>query len=283
MNMLAFLDYTPIPKLHLGPLSLSPHGIATGVGFLAGARLMLPDAKARGIDEDHLWRLLTRAIIAALIGARFAYVLNHLGDYTDRPLEALRVWEGGASLLGGIVFAVLAAIPEMRRQRLDFWTVMDAAAPGLALGIAIGRVGDLIVGDHLGKQTDFLLGYRCTDADSASPCNAPIGQAVHQPALYDLVSVLALLGLLLWLRRRRPSTGSLFLTFVAWYGIGRLAEDFFRIDETHGLFLTSSQWAATFAVLTAVVLLITGRRPGTGLHEPGLLDAREPERARVSG
>jgi len=283
VNLLAFLDYTPIPNLHLGPLSVSPHGIATGVGFLAGARLMLPAAKARGIDEDHLWRLLTRAIIAALIGARFTYVLNHLGDYTDRPLEALRIWEGGASLLGGIVFAVLAAIPEMRRQRLDFWTVMDAAAPGLALGIAIGRVGDLIVGDHLGKQTHFLLGYRCSGAESASPCNAPIGQAVHQPALYDLVSVLALLGLLLWLRRRRLSTGSLFLTFVAWYGIGRLAEDFFRIDETHGLFLTSSQWAATLAVLTAVVLLSTGRRPGTGLHEPGPLDAPEPERPRVSG
>jgi len=281
--VIVFLDYTPIPMLHLGPLSVSPHGIATGVGFLAGARLMLPAAKARGIDEDHLWRLLTRAIIAALIGARFAYVLNHLGDYTDRPLEALRVWEGGASLLGGMVFAVLAAIPEMRRQRLDFWTVMDAAAPGLALGIAIGRVGDLIVGDHLGKQTDVLLGYRCTGADSASPCNAPIGQAVHQPALYDLVSVLALLGLLSWLRHRRLPTGSLLLTFVTWYGIGRVAEDFFRIDETHGLFLTSSQWAATIGVLIAVVLLITGRRPGTRLYEPGPSDEPEPERPRVSG
>jgi prolipoprotein diacylglyceryltransferase len=95
--------------------------------------------------------------------------------------------------------------------------------------------------------------------------------------------VLALLGLLLWLRRRRLSTGSLFLTFVAWYGIGRLAEDFFRIDETHGLFLTSSQWAATLAVLTAAVLLITGRRPGTRVHEPGPLDAPEPERPRANG
>jgi phosphatidylglycerol---prolipoprotein diacylglyceryl transferase len=274
MSVLALLDYAPIPKLHLGPLSVSPHGIATAVGFLAGARLMLPAAKARGIDEEHLWRLLTRALIGALVGARFAYVVNHLGDYTDRPLEALRVWEGGASLLGGIAFAVLAAIPEMRRQRLDFWTVMDAAAPGLALGIAIGRVGDLIVGDHLGKPTDFLLGYRCTGADSASPCNAPVGQAVHQPALYDLVSALALLGVLLWLRRRRLSTGSLFLTFVAWYGAGRVAEDFFRIDDTHGMFLTSSQWAATVAVLIAVVLLVTGRRPGTRRQEPAPLDAR---------
>jgi len=268
IDALAFLDYTPITEIHLGPLVVSPHGIGTAVGFLAGAYLMRPAAAARGVDETHLWRLLTRAIVGALIGARLAYVLNHLGDYTDRPLEALRVWEGGASLLGGIVGAIVAAWPEMRRQRLDFWTMMDAAAPGLALGIAIGRVGDLIVADHLGKQTDFFLGYRCSGADTASPCGARIGQAVHQPAFYDLVSVLALLGFLLWLRRRPLATGTLFLTFALWYGTGRVAEDFFRVDATHGLGLTASQWFAVAMVTVTIVLLVSGRRPGTSVHAP---------------
>lgn len=266
--VLGFLDYTPILDLAPGPLTISPHGLGAAVGFLAGARLMRPAARARGIDDTVLWRLLTRAIIGALIGARLAYVLNHIGSYSDRPLEALRVWEGGASLLGGIVAAIAVALPEMRRQRLDFWTVMDAAAPGLALGIAIGRVGDLLVADHLGKPTDFVLGYRCTGADTSSPCTAPIGQAVHQPALYDLVAVLALLGFLLRLRRRPIAAGTLFLAFTAWYGTGRVAEDFLRIDETHGLFLTASQWFAVVAVVTATVLLVTGHRPGRRLHEP---------------
>lgn len=265
----AFLDYTPIVNINVGPLAVSPHGIGTAVGFLAGARLLLPATRARGIDDELVYRLLTRAIIAALIGARLAYVLNHLSHYTDNPLEALRVWEGGASLFGGIVFAILAALPEMRRHRLDFWNVMDAAAPGLALGIAIGRVGDLIVADHLGKPTDFFLGYRCTSADTSSPCIAPLGQAVHQPALYDLASALALLGLLLWLRRRSLRTGSLFLTFVAWYGTGRVVEDFFRIDETHGLGLTASQWFSAAAVATAIAMLIRRRTVPEALRHPG--------------
>ena len=282
--MIAFLDYTLILDLVPGPLTVSPHGVGTAVGFLAGARLLLPATRARGIDDAVTYRLLTRAIVAALIGARFAYVINHLGDYADRPLEALRVWEGGASLLGGIVAAVLSAIPEMRRQRLSFWSVMDAAAPGLALGIAIGRVGDLVVADHLGKPTDFFLGYRCTEADAASPCIAPIGQAVHQPALYDLVSVLALLGLLLWLRHRPMRTGSLFLVFVAWYGAGRVVEDFFRIDETHGLGLTSSQWFALAATLIAVALLVTGvreRRSRVAPSAPSAPEADVEERRRT--
>ena len=62
----------------------------------------------------------------------------------------------------------------------------------------------------------------------------PIGQGVHLPALYDLVSVTALLGLLL-LRRRPRRHGYLILIFAAWYGTGRFIEDFLRIDETHGM------------------------------------------------
>ena len=259
---LAFLDYTPIVDFNVGPLTISPHGIGTAVGVMAGAQLLLPATRRRGIDDEVIYRLLMRGVIGAIIGARLAYVVNHIGDYIDKPVEVFALWEGGLSLLGGLAVAILVTLPEMRRQRLDFWNVMDAAAPGLALGIAIGRVGDLVVADHLGKATDFPLGYRCSGADTASPCIAPIGQAVHQPALYDMASALLLLGLLLWLRRRQLGIGSLFLTFVAWYGTGRVIEDFFRIDETHGLGLTASQWVSLAAVGTAVVLLVTGRRPG---------------------
>jgi prolipoprotein diacylglyceryltransferase len=70
------------------------------------------------------------------------------------------------------------------------------------------------------------------------------------------------------LRRRSLATGTLFLTFVAWYGIGGLTEDFFRIDDTRGLFLTASQSAAAGAVLTAATLLIGGHRPGRRSHVP---------------
>jgi len=257
---LAFLDYAAIVELKLGPLAISPHGIGTAFGFLAGAKLLLGATRRMSIPDDHILTALTRAIIAALVGARLAYVLNHLGQYSDRPLEALRVWEGGASLLGGITAAMAVALPYLHRRGHPLWPLLDAAAPGLALGIAIGRVGDLVVADHLGKPTDFFLGYRCTDADTSSPCVAPIGQAVHQPALYDLASVLVLLGLLLWLGRHRLRSGTLFLVFVAWYGAGRVVEDFFRIDETHGLGLTASQWFSAAAVVLAIGTLVARRR-----------------------
>ena len=186
--MLAALSYDPIVHLVIGPFRLSPHGLGIAIGFLIGARVMIPAAEKRGITADDVSTLLVRAAIGAIIGARIAYVVNHFGEYSDDPLAILRIWEGGISLLGGFAGAIIAAIPEMRRRRLSFWQVMDAAAPGMAVGVIIGRIGDLIVADHLGKATDFSLGYRCPPAgvETAVDCVAGPGGVVHQPALYDL-------------------------------------------------------------------------------------------------
>jgi len=260
--VLAFFDFDPIVKIHLGPLAVSPHALGIVFGFLAGARLARPEMRRRGITDAQLYDCLYRAALGAAIGARVAYVINHLGEYRGHPLDAFAVWKGGISLLGGIFGALVAVYPLMRRKRLPFLSTMDAAAPGMALGILIGRVGDLIVGDHLGKPTDFALGFRCTGADSASPCVAPLGHAVHLPALYDLVSVTVLLGVLLVLRRRRHADGLLILFFAVWYGTGRFAEDFFRIDVTHGTGLTGSQWTSIVSVLVGVGLLVRLARHG---------------------
>ena len=195
-----------------------------------------------GIPDEEVYPLFTRAAIGAIIGARVAYVINHFGEY-DSVLDILRVWEGGISLLGGITGAVLLAVPRMRNRRLSFWKIMDAAAPGLALGIVVGRIGDLVIGDHLGKVTDFFLGYQCPAAgvDVGSPC-VP-GTIVHQTALYDQFFAFVVLMVLLRLRRRPHFEGFLAMVFVAGYATSRLIEDFLREDLRH-FGLTGSQWWA---------------------------------------
>lgn len=256
---LALLEFTPIVTLDIGPLSVSPHGIGTAVGFVAGARLLLPATRAIGVDDELVFQMLYRAAIGALVGARLAYALNHWADFADDPVSVLAVWEGGISLFGGIAGGVVAAMTVMRRERLSFWRLMDAAAPGLALGIAIGRIGDLVVADHLGKTTDFALGFRCTGVDTASACIAPLGGGVHQPALYDFLSVSMLLVVLLALRRRARWPGFLIMVFAAWYGAGRFLEDLFRIDETVAFGLSGSQLTALTLTTVATGWLVLAR------------------------
>jgi phosphatidylglycerol:prolipoprotein diacylglycerol transferase len=265
--VLGAISYDPIVRVHIGPLSISPHGVFIAVGFMVGAWFMLPESRKRGMADDVIYPLFTRAAIGSLIGARLAYVINHAGDYLSSPLDALLIWEGGISLLGGFFGAVIAAVPRMRKERLSFWKVMDSAAPGMALGVVIGRTGDLIIADHLGKVTSFFLGYRCPPlgVETGSPC-APTelvsrtpGAVVHQTALYDQLLALVLLVVLVRLRRKAHYDGFLILVFALGYGMARIIEDFLR-EDTRRLGLTASQWTAIATVTLCLYTLTVLRR-----------------------
>jgi len=296
-SALAYISYHPLVHVKFGPFSISPHGVGIAVGFLAGARLMLPEARRKGIRDEQVYSLLTRAAIGAIIGARLAYVVNHAGDYSS-PIEIFKVWHGGISLLGGIAGAILLALPKMKSERLSFWKVMDAAAPGIALGVIIGRIGDLIVADHLGTRTNFFIGYKCPafNVPTASPCaptnltDRTVGAVVHQTAMYDFFSSILLLIVLLRLRRKPRYDGFLILVFAVWYGAMRIVEDFLREDVRH-FGLTGSQWSSIVVVAVCLALLTFYRRtprvgrwdelpPADGPSEP--IDDEESSPASLS-
>jgi phosphatidylglycerol:prolipoprotein diacylglycerol transferase len=256
-----------------------------------------------GPDENDIWNTLFWALIGAIIGARVGYVIGHFSEVTDGGDDILgifRVWEGGISLIGGITGAVLLALPYMRKSRMGFWRTMDLAAPGLALGIIIGRIGDLVIGDHLGKPTEMVLGWRCLGTlQGAEPIPADryvesvrFGEypslgcfdvTLHQTALYDLFSTILLLGVLLWLGRKARNSGFLILVFTIWYSAMRVITDFLRVDRRY-FGLTGSQLMTITVGLIAIYLLARyrGAPPqyavppgGPGDEPPGAGD-REP-------
>jgi phosphatidylglycerol:prolipoprotein diacylglycerol transferase len=234
------------------------------------------------------------SLIGAIVGARVAYVIAHASDFAS-PLEWLYVWKGGISLLGGIAGATIANAVNIRRFGLRFFQVADALTAPLALGIAIGRIGDLIIGDHLGKPTSWILAWTYHGGRLAPPfiCNGTSCQAqlqgnqieiikrgsaelhsgletiatgvgVHQTAMYDMLIAWALFGFLWWFIREPRREGTATLAFAIWYGCARLLEDFLRIDKRFGP-LTGSQWTALTVVVVSVALLTlraTTKRPG---------------------
>ena len=262
------LAWEIIPRFQLGPLAISPHGLGIALGYLLGAQLMVRRAKRLGgPDEGEIWNALFYALIGAIVGARAGYVLGHFSEVTKSGADILgifKVWEGGISLLGGIVGAVVFALPYMRKKSMGFWRMADLAAPGLALGIVIGRIGDVMIGDHLGKPTGFLLGWRCLGTPEGAPRSAQeyfsavqLGDPpslgcfdvmLHQTAIYDFFSTLLLLGTLLYVGRRMRNNGLLAIVFVLWYGAARLVTDFLRVDRRY-LGLTGSQITALSAVV----------------------------------
>jgi len=187
---------------------------------------------------------------------------------------------------------VLAALPILRRARVHLPRFLDAAAPGFALGVVIGRIGDLVIWDHLGDPAHgwwrnvgltMKQGYHLAPGFGPSPaeplpagmtCDSAAkipkfyaGCTYHQPALYDFLGALLLLAFLLWLRRRRTRAGVSILAWGAWYGTERFAIDFTRsIDERFGG-LTGTQWLAVVLAVTCAVTLVVIRVRGYGLGE----------------
>ena len=276
-----------MPRIHIGSLAISPHGIGIAVGFLIGAQLMVRRSRRLGgPDEQEIWNTLFWALIGAMVGARVAYVIGHFSEVTNGGSDLLgvfKVWEGGISLLGGITGGVVGAVPYIRAHRLGFWRLADLAAPGLALGIAVGRIGDLVIGDHIGKPTSFWLGWRCLAESGAAPESAEVYRAaldrgvppslgcydivLHQTALYDFISSWVLLGVLVWVGRKSLRVGTLALIFPVWYGAMRLITDFLRVDKRY-FGLTGSQITALTVMLIALYLLARYRGAPPQYAEP---------------
>lgn len=289
--MLTFdpMQWEILSRIHLGPLAISPHGIGIAVGYLLGAQLMVRRARrVSGPNENDIYNALFYALIGAIVGARAGYVLGHLPEVTDSGRDLLgifKVWEGGISLLGGITGAVLFALPYALRHKMGVWRSLDLAMPGLALGIVIGRIGDLVIGDHLGRPTSFALGWRCLGEVGGTP-PVPAGVyrealqrgeppslgcfdlTLHQTALYDFFSTILLLCLLLYLGRRARNEGFLVIVFVIWYGTMRVITDFLRVDRRY-LGLTGSQIWALLVVLACLYLLARYRGAPPRRAAPG--------------
>lgn len=305
---LASVGWPVLDRFRFGDsIAISPHGLGIAVGFMVGAWLFTKLAVRRGVPVEAANSVVFWSLIGAVVGARVAYVIAHVSEF-ESPLEWIQIWKGGISLLGGIAGATIANAVNIKRQayRFRFFQIADAIVPALALGISVGRIGDLIIGDHLGKPTSWLLAwtyeggtlappFSCTPetADTGGRCTAVLqdtftqtidrtqavlrdggevvarGIGVHQTALYDMLLAGLLFAFLWWFIGSPRREGVATLVFALSYGCIRLLEDSLRIDKRFGPF-TGSQWTAlTVAIVAAGFLIVWAASKPPGATTPG--------------
>ncbi|MPZ51367.1 MAG: hypothetical protein GEU79_01305 [Acidimicrobiia bacterium] len=281
--LLSSISYPPIPMFRLGPLHLSLHGLFAALGFLVGAWLLQRLARRKDIDGEALSSALTWALVGALVGARYLTVPAALLDGVPIS-DALSPLGGSFSILGGFVGGIAAAWWRLNRLDIPFIPVADLAAPALALGTVVGRLGDLAIVEHLGSPTGFLLGYTVRGGYDVAPAHnalecLPEGAVCgtyHHTALYDLIGAAVLFGVLWWMLRRRWQPGVMFVVWAGWYGLQRFAIDFTRIgndmDRMAGP-LTWSQWVGLAAGVAALGWLVWSWRRRGRLTETTHVDS----------
>lgn len=278
MLVLASISYPPIPIFEIAGLRLSLHGVMAAVGFLVGAQLAVKLAAGRGFDAAQFQSVLTWALVGAIVGARYLTVPAQIAEGAG-VLDALNPVGGNFSILGGYAGGVLGGALQAYRLKQPFLALADSASLGMALGGVVGRIGDLFIVEHLGRATDFFLGYGVKPGYDLAPqhnvLECTTAEAVdglcgvyHHTALYDMFGSAVLLFVLWWLTThwKKRHYGQLLGVWIAWYGVQRFLIDFLRLvpddqgaaaeaaDATLGA-LTWSQWSGLAAGLFGLFLV----------------------------
>jgi phosphatidylglycerol:prolipoprotein diacylglycerol transferase len=198
--------------------------LAVLAGVIVAWRMGLPVARTA--------LLLLCAAVAVPIGARLLYVLEYSAFFTGAdPLNPFEISTAHFSLMGGVLLATWVTLAGVLLMRLDLWRTADALAPGLALGIAVMRVGCFCAGCCYGIVTTGPLGVTFPEGSVAHLVQLATGQIglfdaplpVYPTQLFELTGALlagALAVVLLW---RRVPSGIPFLAAAALFSAVRWA------------------------------------------------------------
>jgi prolipoprotein diacylglyceryl transferase len=164
---------------------------------------------------------------AGIIGARALFVIENHSLFAGRLLDIFRINEGGISIYGALIGGVLGGLAYGVWQRLPIRAGLDAAAFGMILGQGIGRIGDIINGEHFAKTTDLPFAVIYTHANSPS-----FGRDPQHPAVaYEFLGDLLIFGLLFLFWRFYKRDGLVFFSYAFLYSIMRLGVSALRLDN----------------------------------------------------
>jgi phosphatidylglycerol---prolipoprotein diacylglyceryl transferase len=217
----------------LGPFELTWHGVFTAVGIAAGVYLGAWLGRRQGFTEDDAYSIALVGVPVGIIGARAMWVLENR-DRIDPWTDVLRINEGGITVYGAVIGGVIGAVVYGWLRRLPVTRGLDAAAFGLLLGMAVGRIGDLINGEHWSKETDLPWGVVYDNINS--PGWSRLHTPVHPATTYEMIGDLLIIGIMafVFLRTWRHRPGITFFTGLVLYSAMRFGVSYLRLDSCGG-------------------------------------------------
>jgi len=242
------------------------HGLFTALGVIIGVAVATAFARRAGYQEDTIYNVALCLVIGGIVGARLLYVIENFSDFDDDPVDIIRVNTGGISIYGALIggtigaalYAILSKVPNIARGA-------DIAVMGGILGMAVGRIGDVINGEHFASDSTLPWAVRYTDPASPSFLREQQGllvQPQHPAVAYEMIGDLVIFGILLLIFLRAKRAGLTFFAFVFLYGLLRTLVSFLRLDDIVFLGLRTAQLigiASMVIGLCGIVYLL--RRP----------------------
>ena len=234
---------------HIGDVAVPSFWVTAFLGFYAAFLLVRSEAIRRGYGVALAYDMTLYAYLGGWIGARLFLIPTGWQYFVDDPIAFLLsssgwVWYGG--VVGGAV-----AIWLLSRQRgIPFLVFADMIAPGLAIGLAFGRIGCQLSGDgDYGVPTTLPWGMSYPDGV------VPTNERVHPAPIYEMLASVAIWAYL-WQRRRADvPAGNLFGRYLILAGMVRFLIEFVRRNPAWLVGLTTAQWMSIGLAALGMVLV----------------------------
>ncbi len=233
------------------------YSIFSAIAYLTAGAIFYFEAKRKKYPAETLLYILFGALLGGLIGSRLGSALFVYWQYYSKNFLNIFIPQiGGKTLVGGLIGGYAGTIIAKRILKFRRSTG-DLFAPGLAIGIGIGRIGCLLNGCCYGLETKL-------------PCGINAGGVIRHPAqIYESIFCF-LLFIYLWsLRKKIKREGDLFKIFLLAYAFFRFWIEFLRADRVMaGPNLSIAQIISALAfILVAVYFLKRGKNGEEGLYE----------------
>lgn len=261
-SALAAIPSPPANGVSIGSLRLHVYGLMIALGIAAAVWLAGRRWQRVGGAPGTMATLALWGVPGGLIGARlYSLATSWQVDTGGQVIPAFEIWHGGLGIWGGVLGGVALGLIGARRYRLPFAPLLDAVAPAIPLGQAIGRWGNYFNQELYGRPSNLPWAVRIDH-----PVGYPPGTTFHPTFLYESLWDLGVVLVLVWVASRfRIRRGYLFAVYAALYTAGRFWVEYLRIDTAHRFFgLRLNDWASVLVFAAAVTLLVWRGRPRPG-------------------
>ena len=222
------------------------YGIIIALGFLLAVIYMMRRAPVFGLTQDDLLDEVLWAVPIGVICARLYYCIFYWELYAANPISVLYIWEGGLAIYGGVIGGAITILVLSRVKKIPTGVMLDVAAMGVLIGQIFGRWGNFMNREAHGAVTDSFFKMGLMDASGAVTY-------YHPTFLYESVWNLAGFIALHFLTKKRRFDGQIMLSYLAWYGLGRVWIEGLRTDSLYlfGTGIRVSQLVAALCVVFA--------------------------------